>query len=120
MANGGFWNNGDRLAVFPRYVFGAVLIVTALVFIAVAATLGFQQAWEILTVTRAPFGKDQGFAFALSLLGYVLVPTAIALVITEEVNRFIHKRLTSVPEARTVIKDIVKEAMKERQAEGLK
>jgi hypothetical protein len=110
MTEGGFFT-GDRLAYVPRYVFGGILVVTAIVFILAAALMGFQRAWEILTAIQSPFGKDKGVGFPLSVLGYVFVPTAIGLAVTEEVSRFVRRRLTTVPEARDAITEIANEAI---------
>jgi hypothetical protein len=104
-----FWT-GARLARLPRYVFEGILGITVVVFAVVACVVGFERAWEVLIGVKAPFGKDRGFEVALSLLGYVFVPTAIALAVTDSIVRFQRQRLISLSEAHTIIGEIVQKA----------
>jgi hypothetical protein len=104
-----FWT-GDRIARVPRYVFVVVAGIAVVVFTVAAFAIGFQNAWEVLTATKSPFGHDRGLGFALSGVGYVFVPTVIGLIVADWITRFQRKRLTTVPEAREAIGEFVKEA----------
>ncbi len=104
-----FWT-GARIARVPLYVFAVVAVVTAVVFAAGAFAIGFQNAWEVLTATKSPFGHYRGLTFALSLLGYVFVPAVIGLIVADWTTRFQRKRLTTITEAREAIGEFVKEA----------
>lgn len=104
-----FWT-GERVARVPRYVFAGILGLTIVVFALVASAVGFETAWEILTASKSPFGKDRGLEVALSLLGYVFVPTAIGLAVADWITRFQRRRLISVTEARTIIGELVDRA----------
>jgi hypothetical protein len=104
-----FWT-GVRLARLPRYIFAGILGITVAAFALVACVVGFERAWEVLIGIKAPFGKDRGLEVALSLLGYVFVPTAIALAVTDSIVRFQRRRLISLSEAHTIIGEIVQKA----------
>jgi len=104
-----FWT-GERVSRVPRYIFAGILGVTIVVFAFVASVVGFERAWEVLIAVKAPFGKDRGLEVALSLLGYVFVPTAIGLAVADWITRFQRRRLISMAEARTMIGELVERA----------
>lgn len=93
--------SGETIALVPRYVFGVVVLVTAVVFgIACLATEhhgGAHRAWEVLIGVRTPVGQAIGLELALSVLGYAFVPVVVGLFVTDAVLRFTRKH--TVPTA---------------------
>lgn len=93
--------SGETIALIPLYVFGVVILVTALVFgITCLVTEhhgGAHRAWEVLIGVRTPVGQAIGLELALSVLGYAFVPVVVGLFATDAVLRFTRKH--TVPTA---------------------
>jgi hypothetical protein len=100
--------SGTSLARLPRVVFGIIAGLTAVAFVATGVMMhNFQKAWDILTGSLSPFGRHDWVSFPLAVLGYLFVPTAIALILTDQMTRFTRSRLVTLPEAKDKIADMV-------------
>jgi hypothetical protein len=107
---------GDRLALLPRLVFLVVVLITTGVFVGVGWSMhNFHEAWNILLAIDSPSGKHSVFRFALSALGYLLLPTVIGLAVADSITRFTRKRLLTAPEAKAQIGEIVQEHLHARE-----
>jgi hypothetical protein len=112
--------SGETIALVPRYVFVAVLLVT-LVLLAITSYVtkdhgGAHRAWEVLIGVRTPVGPTIGLELPLSILGYAFVPAVIGLFVTDAVLRFTRKH--TLPTADALDKIAEKAAASKKAAEA--
>lgn len=74
----------------PLYVAGAFLILTTISFLfAWGVTDNFNRTWDVLLGNENPFSRGWPWLlFAVSFLGYLLVPVFIAVAATEAIARY--------------------------------
>jgi hypothetical protein len=88
------------LRASPLYIAGTVLAITLILFVVAGLMTRFSTALNIMEVNQKPFAKKysdakEAVTVALSVFGYVLVPTAIALAVTSVLQIFIGRRLAT-------------------------
>jgi hypothetical protein len=95
----------------PMFIAVVVLGIAAALFVAVGIFVGFHHALDILEQRGSPSGKDTGLKISLSVFGYLLVPTFIALAVTTVLQLFTARRLIQDEEVDRRIKDAIESAL---------
>lgn len=85
----------------PVYAFLGIVGVTAVLFVLAGVFLhDFDRAWNILIGIRTPFQCGYpGITLPLSAMGYLLVPAAVALVVSDAVTRTIRRHTQPLSDA---------------------
>jgi hypothetical protein len=102
---------GVTLRRLPVFIAVVVLGITAALFVLVGIFVGFLHALDILELRGSPSGKDTGWKISLSVFGYLLVPTFIALAVTTVLQLFTARRLIQDEEVDQRIKDAIESAL---------
>jgi hypothetical protein len=88
---------------------GAVVLITAALFVAAGIETSFARALDILegSKTSFGFGARDGVTVPLSVDGYLLVPIFIALAVTSAVQTFVGRRLVTRRELDDKAKEVL-------------
>jgi hypothetical protein len=102
---------GVTLRRLPVFIAALVLGIAAALFVVVGIFVGFHHALDILEQRGSPSGKDTGLKISLSVFGYLLVPTFIALAVTAVLQLFTARRLIQDEEVDQRIRSAIESAL---------